>query len=215
MGHDSQEVRQRILAHAAARFLASGFRRLTMDQLASELGVSKKTLYSHFPSKQELLSAAIHLQLDGLEARLEKVFGAGDLPFPARLDLLLHAVGAQFSAIRYPLVDDLYRHAPRVWQEIDEFRKTVVFSRLEKLLRQGVREGYVRGDLEPRLTAFIITQIAQAVFNPAQFVGLGTSPSVVFAAVMSLLYRGVFTDRGRAEFQTAGRLRGKGRINDA
>jgi AcrR family transcriptional regulator len=217
VGSNPEQVRQRILAHATARFLAGGFRRITMEQIARELGLSKKTIYGHFPGKQELLSAAVRNQLDGLKARLEEVFGARDLPFPTRLDRLLQVVGAQLSAIGQPMVEDLYRHAPQVWREIDEFRKAVVFSRLESLLRQGAREGYVRRDLEPRLITMVIVQIAQAALNPAQFVGLGASPAEGLAAVMSLLYRGVFTERGRADVEAlaARAPRGKGRKRHA
>jgi len=48
-------ARRRILAGARRHFFANGFRRVTMDDLAAELGMSKKTLYAHFPSKQHLL----------------------------------------------------------------------------------------------------------------------------------------------------------------
>jgi AcrR family transcriptional regulator len=193
--------------------MTGGFSRVTMDDIARELGLSKKTLYSHFPGKQELLLAAVRGQLAGLKLRLDEALGARGLPFTARFDRLLQAVGAQLAAVRDPLVDDLYRHAPRVWQEIEAFRQTYVFSRLEQLLRQGVREGYVRSDLKPRLVLFIITQTAQAALNPGRVVELGASPSEVFAAVMSLLYHGVFTDRGRREMEAmaGGKTRKGGR----
>ena len=50
-------TRARILAAAREHFFAHGFRRVTMDDLAQELGMSKKTLYAHFPSKTALLEA--------------------------------------------------------------------------------------------------------------------------------------------------------------
>ena len=58
---DPAEVatRQRILARARNDFLAQGFRSVTMDDLAAELGMSKKTLYVHFPSKKALLEAIV------------------------------------------------------------------------------------------------------------------------------------------------------------
>ena len=52
-------VRDRIVATAERIFLRSGFSRVLMDDLARELGMSKKTLYSHFASKEELLRAVL------------------------------------------------------------------------------------------------------------------------------------------------------------
>jgi AcrR family transcriptional regulator len=202
VGRSPEEVRQRILAHAAGRFMTGGFSRVTMDDISRELGLSKKTLYSHFPGKQDLLLAAIRGQLAGLKTRLDEAFGAPGLPFTARFDRLLQAVGAQLAMIRFPLVEDFCRHAPRVWREIEEFRTTHVFGRLEQLLRQGIREGYVRSELKPRLVVFVITRVAQSALNPEQMAGLGVSLSEVFTAVMSLVYHGIFTDRGRREMET-------------
>ncbi|MGN6719163.1 MAG: helix-turn-helix domain-containing protein, partial [Candidatus Binatia bacterium] len=49
------EIAERIVSAARAHFFAHGFRSVTMDDLAAELGMSKKTLYAQFPSKTELL----------------------------------------------------------------------------------------------------------------------------------------------------------------
>jgi AcrR family transcriptional regulator len=209
MVHRPEEVRQRILAHATARFMNCGFSRVTMDDISRELGLSKKTLYRHFPGKQDLLIAAVRGKLAELKTRLDEAFGAPRLPFTARFDRLLHAVGVQLAMIRYPFVDDLYRHAPQVWLEIDEFRKKYIFNRLESLLLQGVREGYVRSDLNPRLVVFVITQFAQSALNPGRTIGLGTSLSEVFAAVMSLVYQGIFTEKGRSEMEKLPELAGE------
>jgi len=53
--HDAN--RQRIVDAGRAHFFSHGFRSVTMDDLAGELGISKKTLYAHFPGKIDLLEA--------------------------------------------------------------------------------------------------------------------------------------------------------------
>ena len=52
-------VRQRIVDAARGHFFSHGFRSVTMDDLAEELGISKKTLYAHFPGKFDLLEAVL------------------------------------------------------------------------------------------------------------------------------------------------------------
>ncbi len=57
---ESAEIGARIVGVAERIFLRSGFSRVLMDDLARELGMSKKTLYAHFASKEALLRAVLH-----------------------------------------------------------------------------------------------------------------------------------------------------------
>ena len=66
-------TRQRIVDAARIHFFSHGFRSVTMDDLAEELGISKKTLYAHFPGKIDLLEAVLADKFAGVEATLKKV----------------------------------------------------------------------------------------------------------------------------------------------
>src|SRR5204862_7599806 len=81
--------RQRIVEAARAHFFSHGFRSVTTDDLAEELGVSKKTLYSHFPSKIALLEAVLADKFASLEANLEEITRAYPHDFPVALHELL------------------------------------------------------------------------------------------------------------------------------
>ena len=74
--------RQRIVDAARAHFFSHGFRSVTMDDLAEELGISKKTLYAHFPGKFDLLEAVLADKLTGVEATLKEVTRAHPGRFP-------------------------------------------------------------------------------------------------------------------------------------
>src|SRR5260370_42653849 len=65
--------RQRIVDAARVHFFSHGFRSVTMDDLAEELGISKKTLYAHFPGKIDLLEAVLADKFAGVEATLKEV----------------------------------------------------------------------------------------------------------------------------------------------
>src|SRR5215468_11664853 len=85
----NSSVRQRIVDAARAHFFSHGFRRVTMDDLAEELGISKKTLYAYFPGKFDLLEAVLADKLKGVEATLKEVTRADPDDFPATLRRLL------------------------------------------------------------------------------------------------------------------------------
>src|SRR5207237_2068604 len=82
-------VRQRIVEAARAHFFSHGFRSVTMDDLAEELGISKKTLYAHFPGKIDLLEAVLANKFASVETTLKEVTRAYPRDFPATLRELL------------------------------------------------------------------------------------------------------------------------------
>src|SRR6058998_2879115 len=81
--------RQRIVDAARAHFFSHGFRRVTMDDLAEELGISKKTLYAHFPGKFDLLEAVLADKFASVEATLKHVTRAHPHDFSVTLRELL------------------------------------------------------------------------------------------------------------------------------
>src|ERR1041384_994861 len=81
--------RQRIIDAARIHFFSHGFRSVTMDDLAQELGISKKTLYAHFPGKFDLLEAVLADKFADVETRLKRVTHAHPRDFPATLHELL------------------------------------------------------------------------------------------------------------------------------
>src|SRR6266436_9584052 len=80
---------QRIVQAAREHFFSHGFRSVTMDDLAEELAISKKTLYAYFPSKIALLEAVLADKFAGLEVKLEEIKRAYPHDFPAALHQLL------------------------------------------------------------------------------------------------------------------------------
>src|SRR5947208_12079724 len=81
--------RQRIVEAARAHFFSHGFRSVTMDDLAEELGVSKKTLYAYFPGKIQLLEAVLANKFAGVEAKLNEITRAHPHDFATALHELL------------------------------------------------------------------------------------------------------------------------------
>jgi AcrR family transcriptional regulator len=92
---DAPTTRERIRREAAALFREQGFNGTSMADLAVEVGITKSSLYHHFPSKQALLSEIIELTVNRVTPLLLDV-AQSELPFPERLGkaVFLHTVEA-------------------------------------------------------------------------------------------------------------------------
>jgi len=191
-------VRQRIVAAARRHFLAHGFRGVTMDDLAEELGMSKKTLYAHFASKNALLEAVILDKARSVEADLERITADCSTDFLAALHQLLACVLRHAEELRPPFVRDIRREAPEMFELVEERRRDLIQRYFGKLLAEGRRAGMIRKDISTRLITEILLGTVQAIMNPAKLPELGLTPRDGFSAITAVVLEGVLTETGRA-----------------
>jgi AcrR family transcriptional regulator len=195
--HDAN--RQRIVDAARGHFFSHGFRSVTMDDLALELGVSKKTLYAYFPGKFDLLEAVLADKFRGVETMLKEVTRAQPHDFPATLRELLAGTQRELDEIKPPFVRDMRQKAPQVFQVIER-RRAALFQRyFGNLLLDGQRAGMVRKDVPANLIIEILLAIVQAIMNPAKMEKLGMMPKEGFAGILKIVLQGALTPKGRKD----------------
>jgi AcrR family transcriptional regulator len=188
---------QRIVEAARAHFFCHGFRSVTMDELAEELGISKKTLYAHFPGKIELLEAVLADKFAGVEAKLNEIIHAHPHDFSAALHELLANMQRELDEIKPPFVRDMRQKAPHVFKVIERRRAALIERFFGKLFIEGQRAGMVRKDVPAKLTIEILLAIVQAIMNPLKMEELGMTPKEGFAGILKIILEGALTRRGR------------------
>ena len=189
--------RQRIVDAARAHFFNHGFRSVTMDDLAEELGISKKTLYAHFPGKFDLLEAVLADKLAGVEATLKEVTRAHPHNFQATLRELLAGTQRELDEIKPPFVRDMRQKAPDVFKLVERRRAALIERYLGKFFVDGQRLGMVRKDVPAKLIIEILLAMVQSIMNPAKMEELGMMPKEGFAGILKIVLEGALTAKGR------------------
>jgi AcrR family transcriptional regulator len=192
-------TRQRILRAARAHFLAHGFHSVTMDDLAAGLGMSKKTIYTHFPSKTALLEAMLLEKFRCVEEDLEAITSECSADFPTALHRLLACVQRHTEEIRPPFLRDIQREAPDLFNVVQARRREVIQRYFSKLLEEGRREGRIRKDTPVHLIIEILLGAVDAIINPPRLAELGLSPKSGFTAIISVILEGALTPEGRTK----------------
>ncbi|HEY4019759.1 MAG TPA: TetR/AcrR family transcriptional regulator [Pseudonocardiaceae bacterium] len=187
--------RSEVILDAASRlFLAPGPGRVSMDDLAHELGMSKKTLYRHFPDKHSLLTVVLDRQFAAIERALAAAAeGTEGKPFGEQVRRFLLAAcselgrigAAQLATGRGDAV--LSRH---VEQRID----TVIYQRLDELFRDGHRRGLLSAP--PELLGEITRGAVERLLNSPLPRELNhTAADLLRATVDTVLYGAIRPDR--------------------
>jgi len=189
--------RQRIVDAARVHFFSHGFRRVTMDDLAEELGISKKTLYAHFPGKFDLLDAVLADKFAGVEAMLKEVTRAYPHDFPATLRELLAGTHRELDEIKPPFVRDIRQKAPDVFKLVERRRAALIQRYFGKFFVEGQRAGMVRKDVPPKLIIEILLAMVQSIMNPPKMEELGMMPKEGFTGIIKIILEGALTSKGR------------------
>ncbi|HEX3935137.1 MAG TPA: TetR/AcrR family transcriptional regulator [Puia sp.] len=190
------EIKDRILAKAADLFMRYGIKSITMDEIATSLGISKKTIYQFFTDKDDLVFAVIGQEInenemecvqfrETAENAVHEIFLAVE-----DLDELLRSTN--------PLVlYDLEKHHPRAFQKIKDFKYQFLHQATVENLRRGIEEGLYRNDLNKDIAAKSRIEAAFLVFNPDLFPHSKYSMSEVNFELAILFLHGVVTEKGK------------------
>jgi AcrR family transcriptional regulator len=187
---------RRIVGAARHHFFAHGFRGVTMDDLAAELGMSKKTLYACFHSKSALLKAVLLEKFREIDTDLQRI--TSDCSDVTKvLHDLLACVQRHTGEIQPPFVRDIRREAPDLFAMVEEKRRSVIQRHFGTFFNHARKAGMIRKDVSPALILEMLLGSVHAVLNPPKLAELSLTPQTGFSAIITVILEGVMTDSGR------------------
>lgn len=189
-----ESIRIRILQAAAELFKAKGYRSATLSELATQLGMSKKTLYMYFTGKEQIAEAVMELMLNTIEGRVAEAKKMQGSP--------LVVIRAVFASIKKEILqlnplflEDVQKFVPGLWRRLEQFRAHQL-SFMEELLVQAQQQGLIR-DLNPKLTSVILMDSIQRYVRPDFAAKHGVAMVEVAETLFTLLFEGIrATDEG-------------------
>jgi AcrR family transcriptional regulator len=199
IGGGENFIAQRIVTTARKHYFAHGFRGVTMDDLAQELGMSKKTLYGSFPSKLDLLRAVLLDKFRSVESDLDRLMASASKDVLGALQQLLTCMQHHTEEIQPPFVRDIRREAPEIFQVIQTRRRELIQHYFGKLFEDGRRAGIIRKDMPTRLMIEILVGATEAIMNPAKIMELGLTPTTGYVSITTVILEGLLTEKGRSK----------------
>ncbi|UJP63519.1 TetR/AcrR family transcriptional regulator [Mongoliitalea daihaiensis] len=204
------EIESKILEVAYKLFLKQGYKNTTMDDIAQELSMSKKTLYKYFPGKLELLAASFDILKTRLSLKVETLLDNKYIPFTGKLKSLLTTVAADLAPINPELLDDLREHATEIWAELQTYIRESAFLRFQKLIQEGVSQGFILPHINISLVVCLYAAAIQSLIDshfleqfPAEMQKqMNISTADKYDQAIQIIFQGILTDEARKEFQS-------------
>ena len=205
--HTSADTRTRILAAARRHFFTLGFASCSMDCLAAELGMSKKTLYQHFRRKEQIIDELMTLKTTAIRDGFEAVLAEEGITFAERAGRMLRHAHEQLSEVSAVFLHDLRRFHPACYARVEEFRAQVAPGVWSRLLHVGMEAGVVRPDVDPAFVGKLIPVAMQALLHPETLQRFSLQPHEMLERFFHLFFAGVLTPAGLAEHASIHSLR--------
>lgn len=192
------EEQDKIIEHTEEKFFRDGFYKTTMDEIASELRMSKKTIYKFFPSKDDLVHAIAKFFMNRMKSKIVPALNS-DKNAIEKLGDLIKILAKASEKISIARMEELKRHYPFVWNDIDNFRTEMMFGNITKVIDQGKKEGLFV-DYPTIIIMNVLVASVRSIVNP-DFI-LNNNFSIIEAAryAFRIVINGILTDKGKKEF---------------
>ena len=148
--------REEILNQIAHLFMRYGIKSITMDTIANELRISKKTLYEIFENKHEIVKTVVSTHIENEKRLMEEIIKNSENAIETMINMSKSIIDI-YSKLRPTVLYDLKRFYPDVWQLAEDFNNNYTREMIKDNLVQGIEEGLYRQDIEPEILSTLYT----------------------------------------------------------
>lgn len=139
-------MREEILNTAAEMFLDYGFKSVTMDDIAEKLGISKKTIYTHYATKGKLVLATTHYIFENINCGIENIRDKNQNPIKENFEIkrfVIHHLKDHKTSPTF----QLQKYYPKVYESLKGKQFQLVDDCITDNINRGMETGHYRKDL--------------------------------------------------------------------
>lgn len=189
---------QKIIEHSEEKFFRDGFYKTTMDEVAEEMRMSKKTIYKFFPSKEVLITAVARHFMQNMRNKILPVLNS-DKNAIEKLEDLISVLTSASLKVTPKRIEEMQRHFPLLWSEIDNFRTNMMFENITKVIDQGKAEGLFI-DYPTIIIMNVLVASVRNIVNPEFILNNNFSLSEGARYAFKIIIGGIVTDKGKKIF---------------
>ncbi len=173
-----------------------GFRSVTMDEIAGQLGVSKKTIYQYFKDKDELVESVMQHEIEYMQDTCKVQRSNSDNAIE-ELFKDMEAMEEAIASLNPQILFDLEKFYPQAYAKIRQHKNTFLLEVIIKNLHRGIKEELYRSDIDIDITAKFRLESSFVAFNQDLFPYGKYSLLHVANEIYYLFIHGIATAKGK------------------
>ena len=189
------DLREKILRTSMDLMMRIGPQSVTMDMVARDCGISKRTLYETFPNKHNLISDVIKYNQQQSNAKFTEIFEQASNSFEALMGV--YTVAREFIRKTSPVfIADIKRLYPEAFEQYKAQEIDHILS-LAKIIKRAKDEGLALPGVKCKIAAFIFTNNMKSIHNMQDFPFPEYTAAEVFDGAFLNFMRGIATTKGQ------------------
>ncbi|HUX94771.1 MAG TPA: TetR/AcrR family transcriptional regulator [Bacteroidales bacterium] len=194
------EELKNILQKVRELYMKYGIKSITMDEVAMEMGISKKTLYQHVNDKDDLVGKYIDYEISVRQEEICKCFRKGCNAVEELFEI--SSFMNKLIRDRNPATEhDLKKYYPHHYQKIVKARREGVYKYILQNLNKGKEEGLYRGELKGEIIAKLYLSRSESIHLNDIFTIEEFTSYELFVELLTYHIRGIATPKGIVVFE--------------
>lgn len=193
-GSKLRHLKEQILSTAAELFLTLGFKSVTMDDIAQNLGISKKTIYAHFPTKRKLIEATTLHVLENITRGIQDIRNKNHNPIE-ELFKIKQFTTAYLKDEKSSPQFQLEKYYPQIYRDVQNNHLDLIHYSIEENLKKGIEAGYYRQGIQVSFISKIYFVGISGLKDPNLF-PVGTGMHNLYEQFLEYHLRAIVTDKG-------------------
>jgi TetR/AcrR family transcriptional regulator, cholesterol catabolism regulator len=162
------EPKERILVKSNELFNRYGIRSVSMDDIAAQLGMSKKTLYQYYTDKDELVNAVFDIILSVNKNNCTECTKKGENAIQ-EVFLSFDIMAEMLKTMNPSVLYDMQKYHPTAYKKFDDFKNSFLYKIIKSNLERGIKEELYRGEIDTDILSRYRLHTVLLSFNPDVF----------------------------------------------
>lgn len=146
------EEKNKIILGAGSLFMKIGIKSVSMDDIAREIGISKKTIYKHFEDKKDLVSQVFQESLNNEMHACKSSYSSSENAIQKMIDIS-KMISTSHKEVKASVLFDLKKYYPSLWRKFEAFRVGFVAKTIKQNIEEGQAENLYRKNLNADIIA--------------------------------------------------------------
>lgn len=193
MDKDNQS-KEHILEQGFEALSQEGVRFFTVESLAGQLGMSKKTIYKFFPTKEILIEKIVRFFTGMVKRKFKSVVESDENPV-VKFNQVMDFIMKKISHISMDKAMEVKIRYPQVWHHIEQFRLDLR-QYIAAIFKEAQEKGLAKSDIDMDVVATIYMNIVNSTFQPEFFLRNNLAPVDTIQLFVKMITEGLFTEEG-------------------
>ncbi|WP_343854135.1 TetR/AcrR family transcriptional regulator [Algoriphagus jejuensis] len=194
-------TKTRILEIATEQFSRYGVRAVTMEDIARQGGISKKTIYQEFADKKDLVKETIELILEADRKKLNEILESEDGVIEHLVNMS-KTVRERLQNMNPVVVFEVQKYFPEAWKIFEDFKVEVIMEDLVSVIEKGKKLGYFRPEIDSQILAKARINQISSMFEPENSSKSSLNLADEQTVLLDHFLHGIFTEEGRSAYTT-------------